>query len=65
MIGFLLLLFLADIVPSAGILHNNVIKSILSSYAESHTLLTAAICRGGLRESFTAEKISVPIYFGS
>ena len=51
--------------PSAGCLHNDVIKSILSICAEPHTLLTAAICRGGPCESIIAEKRFVPICFGS
>ena len=62
---FCLFLFLADIVSSAGCLHNDVMKSILSNYAEPHTLLTSAICRGGPCESITAEKLCVPVCFGS
>ena len=57
-------LFLADIVPSAGCLHDDVMKSILSSYAEPHTLLTSAICRGSSCESITAQKLCVLICFG-
>ena len=45
--------FLADIVPLASCLHDDVMKSILSSYAEPHTLLTSAICRGGPCGSIT------------
>ena len=50
---------------SVGCLHDDVMKSILSNYAEPHTLLTAGICGDGVSEGITAEKPFVPICFGS
>ena len=49
---------------SVGCLHDDVMKSILSNYAEPQTLLTFAICRGGPCESITAENFVYPFVLG-